>query len=248
MNEVFLIEVKKVFHQPGYYSMDDIWSLHNRGIELTKKIDTTITNYPDIGIRQLFHNILELKEIFNKENERYMVLAKQAKYNEIIEETLNAISSTLHDLLKLAFYYYAKNATYFIEEYKIHCKSLYNALKNLPQSELNFNNYPTPQQRHLRQEDYFRLLLFTGILKALEKPTAKETAELIKPEVLSKNQHILEKHKIYYLFMHYEVSEFNLQNARAKVQEYKSKNYSVDGLSPKIKSKIEEILTKINHD
>lgn len=248
MNSRILIEAKKIIKNPGLYEIEDAWRLYNLGIALSKQIEETICQNADIGIRRLFHNIIELRDLYNQENSQYLVYLKVANNNDIIEEALTAVSETIHGLLKLAFYYYAREATFFVNEYKEHCKHMYRAIKELPPQEYDITKYRLQEESILKQADYYRLLMYTGVLDRLKRPTDIETAMLINPEELNKNIHVLSSCNLELFFLYYKVANFNIKTARTTIEKIRNKKITNSTLTQPQLNKIKEILNKLNKE
>ncbi len=248
MNSKVLIEAKKILNRPGLYEIEDARRLFNLGIALATQIEDTICRNADIGIRRLFHNINELRDLYNKEHNKYVVYLKVADYNEIIEESLNAISETLHGLLRLAFFYFAREAAYYVNEYKEHCKEMFRAINDLPHYEFDFTKYALPEENTISQADYYRILLYTGIIDGLRQKKDIETAELINPEELNKNTRILSMYDMEYFFLYYRVHNFNLSTARTTIEKMRNKKITVENFTKKQLATIMEIIAKLNKE
>ena len=246
MNSLFFVKAKQVFREPGLYDDVDLFHIHNLAISLTKQIETTICTNADIGIRQLFHNINELKTLYNHHKKSYFDDYSKGNAHDTTAEMLNVLSDNIGQLLRLSLYYFPGESKIFEKEYEEHCPLLLKQLKRRPEEDVDLDRLKYTEPEPIKPSEYFHLLAHTGVIDAVKRSTDEETARELDPDKLNKNDAVRIKCNIDMLFMYYQVTDFNLANARAYVNQYRSKEREKEYQKPRQQKKIIERLAKIN--
>ncbi len=246
MNSEFFVKSKGVFQRPGYFDEEDIFHIHNVGIRLTKQIEETICKNGDIGIRNLFHNIVELRDLYNTNKKIYFDNYAKGKTDNITAEMLTVLSEAIGQLLRLSLFYFTSQSTVFIKEFEEHYPALLKYVKDRPIEDVELNKLKYSEPEPLKQAQYFHLLAHTGVIDAVTQKTDEDTAKEIDPEVLSKKYELLTKFNLELLFMYFKVIDFNLDNARAYVNRLKHDRGEKEHQKPRQQKTIIKILAKIN--
>ncbi len=246
MNSEFYIKARKVFREPGLFDEEDIFHIHNVGIRLTKQIEETICKNGDIGIRRLFYNISELRDLYNQHKKSYFENYAKGKRDDVTAEMLTTLSEAIGQLLRLSFYYFTSQSRVFVKEFEEHCPALLKLLKNRPYEDVELDKLKYTEPEPIRQAEYFHLLAHTGVINAVMQKTDEETAKEIDPDILSNNNEVLTQCNIELLFMYFKVNDFNLSNARAYVNDFKKGKGQKQHEKPKQQEKTIKLITKMN--